>query len=133
MVQLSLEELGYETEQIKKEIFDTTKPARKLAPPDKDRHRVIIHLEDKTVSFPAQFPYTVLQAARKNNIVLPYSCETGRCASCLMTCTKGKVWMSYNEVLTNKDIAAGKVLTCVGHPIGGDVELRFPDRETRLG
>jgi len=56
---------------------------------------------------------------------LPYSCEAGRCGSCTATCIDGKVWMSYNEVLMDDEISKGRVLTCTGYPIGGDVVLKF--------
>lgn len=123
MVMLSLIEAGYQQEQIKKENFDTTRPAPKRTPPDKEAHEVFIQLKENKFRFVSKYPKTILQAAKDNNILLPYSCETGRCGSCMMQCTKGKVWMSYNEVLTDKDIEAGKVLTCVGYPILGDIEL----------
>jgi ring-1,2-phenylacetyl-CoA epoxidase subunit PaaE len=38
---------------------------------------------------------------------------------------EGKVWMSYNEVLTEKEIRKGLILTCVGHPVDGDVILEI--------
>ena len=56
---------------------------------------------------------------------MPYSCEAGRCGNCVARCTKGLVWHSYNEVLTEKELKNGLVLTCVGYPVGGDVDLEF--------
>lgn len=123
MVTIALEELKYAREQVKKEIFDTTRPVPKMEPPDKDPHKVLLRLKDREVDLDVQFPQTILQAARDAGVALPFSCETGRCGSCLMTCVKGRAWMSYNEVLTDKEIEEGKVLTCVAYPIGGDVEL----------
>jgi ring-1,2-phenylacetyl-CoA epoxidase subunit PaaE len=38
-------------------------------------------------------------------------------------CVSGQVWLSYNEVLTDKETARGLTLTCTGHPVGGDVVL----------
>nr|WP_245645453.1 hypothetical protein [Niabella ginsenosidivorans] len=35
------------------------------------------------------------------------------------TCTKGNIWMAYNEVLADKEVAAGRVLACQGYPVGG--------------
>lgn len=126
MVVLSLEELGISQTQIRKENFDTTKPKPKNTPPDTSTHGVKIHIVNKNYSFPVQYPDTILQTAKKKGISLPYSCEVGQCGSCVAQCTSGKVWMSYNEVLTDDEIEQGKVLTCVGHPIGGDVTLDYP-------
>ena len=65
------------------------------------------------------------KAAKKEGFVLPYSCEAGRCGNCAARCTKGSVWHSYNEVLTEKELSQGLVLTCVGHPNGDDIELEI--------
>ncbi|MES1221666.1 MAG: 2Fe-2S iron-sulfur cluster binding domain-containing protein [Bacteroidota bacterium] len=56
---------------------------------------------------------------------MPYSCEAGNCGSCAATCTKGKVWMAYNEVLMDDEIAKGKILTCQGYAVDGDVVIEF--------
>jgi ring-1,2-phenylacetyl-CoA epoxidase subunit PaaE len=123
MVSLSLVEAGYSTEQIRKENFDTSSPALKVQPPDKDMHEVVIVLKGKEYHMQVQYPQSILQAARSHNINLPYSCDTGRCGSCMMYCKEGSVWMSYNEVLTDKDVLQGKVLTCTGYPVNGNVKL----------
>ena len=71
------------------------------------------------------YPQTILQAAKQAGIELPYSCETGRCGTCAAICTKGHVWMKYNEVLTEEDLRNKRVLTCTGYPVYGNVELDF--------
>lgn len=123
MVTITLEELGIPADHVRKENFDTRIYAHKVEPPDKAQHAVTLLIGDELHTIPVQYPATILSAARANHITIPYSCETGRCGSCVALCTQGRVWMSYNEVLTDADIAAGKVLTCVGHPVGGDVVL----------
>jgi ring-1,2-phenylacetyl-CoA epoxidase subunit PaaE len=124
MVTIALEELKYSKEQVKKENFDVSRPIAKREPPDKAAHEIRLSLGGEMKSFVAAYPATILAAASENGIILPYSCETGRCGSCVMQCTKGRVWMSYNEVLTDKEIHEGKILTCVSHPVGGPVELK---------
>ena len=123
MVIITLEEAGYDQAQIKKEIFDTTRPAARREPPDKAARKVFINLKGARYELIVQYPQTILQAAKMQHINIPYSCEAGRCSSCVMQCVSGKVWMSYNEVLTEKEIQQGKVLTCVGYPMEGDVHL----------
>ena len=76
---------------------------------------VTIHAGDRRYRFETAWPKTILQATLDNHIPLPYSCKGGRCSSCLAKCTKGGVKMSINEVLTDKDIKEGLVLTCVGY------------------
>lgn len=111
--------------QIKKEIFHTDRPAVKIEPPDKSSHKVVIVTNEHEYTIEVQYPATILQAAKSRGIDLPYSCEVGRCGNCIATCTKGKVWMSYNEVLTDKDISHGLILTCTGFPVDGDVVVSF--------
>lgn len=124
MAIFALEEQGIDDEQIKKENFNTNNRAIKtIEPPDKATHQATIHFEGRQYTFPVQYPDTILQAAKKNGLALPYSCEVGRCGSCAALCTSGKVWLSYNEVLMNSDLEKGMILTCVGHPVGGDIEI----------
>jgi ring-1,2-phenylacetyl-CoA epoxidase subunit PaaE len=111
-------------ENIKKEIFHTARPASRIEPPDKSAYTVSILKGSDEYNVEVQYPTTILQAARKQGINIPYSCEVGRCGNCMATCTSGKVWMSYNEVLTDRELAKGLILTCTGYPVGGHVEIR---------
>ncbi len=124
MAIFSLEEQGIHADQIRKENFNTNDRAvHKTDPPDKTTHTATIKYLGKEHTFPVVYPDTILQAAKKNGLSLPYSCEVGRCGSCAARCTKGKVWLSYNEVLMDTDLAQGSILTCVGHPVDGDVTI----------
>lgn len=98
-------------------------------PQDTAAHEVTIHLDKQSYSLQVQYPQSILAAAKAQHISLPYSCEAGRCGSCVASCTKGKVWMAYNEVLTDQEVAKGRILTCQAYPINGDVEVSFPSFE----
>ena len=37
----------------------------------------------------------------------------------------GQVWMAYNEVLTDDEVANGRILVCQSYPVGGDVIIEF--------
>jgi ferredoxin-NADP reductase len=126
MCTYTLQEQQVPKENIRRENFSIDKPPLpKLLPPDTDAHQVTIHYADAEHNFSVQHPDTILKAAKKHGISLPYSCEAGRCGSCAARCIKGKIWMSYNEVLTEKELSEGLILTCVGFPVGGDVELKI--------
>jgi ring-1,2-phenylacetyl-CoA epoxidase subunit PaaE len=116
---------GVPASNIRKENFTTFKVETKERPPDVQPHMITIEANDNVYDLVSQYPQTILQAAKKADIILPYSCEAGRCGTCSATCVSGKVWMSYNEVLMDDEIAKGRVLTCVGYPVGGDVILKF--------
>ena len=120
LVQLLLQEAGVPATAIRREVFSFEKNIPRSQPPDLAAHRVQLNGQ----VFIAKYPDTILTAARKAGINLPYSCEAGQCGSCTMRCTAGTVWMSYNEVLTEADLAAGRVLSCTGYPAGGDIILQ---------
>jgi ferredoxin-NADP reductase len=120
----TLQAIGVPKNNIKRENFVVHNISHKnILPPDKESHRVHIQFDNKQYEFKVEFPDSILKAAKKNGIQLPYSCEVGRCGNCVAKCVKGTVWHSYNEVLTDRELEQGLMLTCVGHPVGGEVEL----------
>lgn len=128
MIEIELHTMGFEEEQVRKEQFNTIRPIATLVPPDTNAHDVEIRISGKVHHLTVQYPNSILETAKKNGLVLPYSCEAGKCGSCAATCVKGKVWMMYNEVLLNDEVRKGLVLTCSGFPVEGDVilEYQFP-------
>ena len=123
MCTYALRESAVPAANIRKENFSTDKPATLALPPDTDQHTVTLHYQQQQYRLTVQYPTTILQAAKLTGLMLPYSCEAGKCGNCVARCTSGRVWHSYNEVLTDKDLAQGFILTCVGYPVGGDVVL----------
>jgi len=126
MAIISLEEQGFHGEQIRRENFNTNnRVVHRLEPTDKEAHIADIEIDGEHHNVTVQYPDTILKAAQKSGLSLPYSCEVGRCGSCAAMCTQGTVWHSYNEVLTDADLKKGMILTCVAHPVGGDVTIKF--------
>jgi ferredoxin-NADP reductase len=122
-ITITLLTAGVPDTNIRREIFFNPEPLPKIEPPDRDSHIVSVQYLGKHYSFPVKYPDSILQTAKKLGILLPYSCEAGRCGTCAATCTNGDVWMLRNEVLLDKEIARGRILTCTGYPVGGDVDL----------
>jgi len=116
---------GVPTENIRKENFVVLKPVMRDEPADKHEHTVVVNINKTRYVFITQFPVSILQQAKIMNVPIPYSCESGQCGTCAATCKAGQVWMSHNEVLTEKDLASGRVLTCTGFAVGGDVSLEI--------
>jgi ring-1,2-phenylacetyl-CoA epoxidase subunit PaaE len=54
---------------------------------------------------------TLLEAALKQGLDAPYSCQGGICSSCLARVTSGTAEMAKNSILTDGEIASGLVLT----------------------
>lgn len=115
MAQFTLKVMGFQDEQLRKEHF-VIEPVHKPAfTMPSTPFTVVLHYAQQTHEFTTAWPDTILQAAQKNGITLPYSCNTGRCATCAAYCRKGSVTMSNNEVLTDTDLQVGLVLTCTGY------------------
>jgi ring-1,2-phenylacetyl-CoA epoxidase subunit PaaE len=131
MATITLLTEGIPSKNIRKENFSTEKPVIKDLPPDVNPHNVQIHFEGQQYNFTVQYPFTILQTAKQAGVMLPYSCEAGKCGTCAATCLRGNVWHSYNEVLLDRELELGRILTCTGYPYGeGDVVIAFPDTST---
>ena len=125
MAGISLRSNGVLSNQIVKEDFSPLPRLVIPKPPDTDAHEVTILINKTTHRIKVQYPKSITASARQLGIALPYSCEAGRCGSCAATCTSGKIWMAYNEVLMEDEIEKGRVLTCQGYPVGGDATIQF--------
>lgn len=125
MITITLLSAGVKSASIRKEEFVITQPQVLAQPPDTKEYRVMVTLNKKQYRFSSLYPQTILQAAKKAGVELPFSCETGRCGTCAAVCTDGNVWMRNNEVLTDEDMRMKRVLTCTGYPVYGNVELDF--------
>ena len=70
---------------------------------------------------------TVLEAALKNDIDAPYSCQGGVCSSCVARITEGEASMAQNQILTESEIAEGLILTCQAHPTTDTLIIDYDD------
>lgn len=121
MIQFTLVFSGFRAEQIRRENFVVETVV--LAPPPvlaQDR-TVLLLFRGREVDIQVPAYKTILQAALDEGITLPYSCRGGRCSTCAARCVSGSVHMTINDVLTDRDLAEGWVLTCTGYPETGGV------------
>ena len=70
---------------------------------------------------------TILEAALKQDIDVPYSCQGGVCSSCICRLTKGTAEMRQNSVLTDSEVAKGLVLSCQAVPTSSVIHVDFDD------
>lgn len=125
-VSITLLTEGVPKENIRKELYYNYELEELAIPEDTNKYKVTLHFPNgETHKLDVQYPESILNTALKNGLKMPYSCGSGQCGSCTAKCTSGKVWMAYNEVLTERELSQGYVLTCLGFPIEGDVELQF--------
>jgi ring-1,2-phenylacetyl-CoA epoxidase subunit PaaE len=123
MTQIVLRTLGVADERIRREHF-TAGPVPPAPPVFDATPKKVLVRGPVDREFVVTWPESILTAAVRQGIPLPYSCRAGRCSSCVARCLNGRVRMTHNEVLTEKDLAEGLVLTCVGYA-ETDVELGY--------
>jgi ring-1,2-phenylacetyl-CoA epoxidase subunit PaaE len=129
MCRISLLGLGFRPDQIKKETYfipedeadddDMTEKVIK----DKNTYTVILEFNKNVYQLEVPWYKRILEVALSHNINVPYSCGAGICSSCAASCTAGGVRMDYNEVLTDDEIANGRVLICTGHPTQNNTKI----------
>ena len=71
---------------------------------------------------------SILDAAARAGMDVPYSCKSGVCATCRAKVMEGKVRMDRNFALEPADVEAGFVLTCQAHPLTERVVVSFDER-----
>lgn len=123
MITITLLNEGIPSSSIRKENFSSLPRLVKPLPPDADAHQVTVNINGEKHRITVQYPNSILAVAKAFSINIPYSCEAGRCGSCVATCTTGKIWMAYNEVLMDDEIAKGRILCCQAYPVDGDAEI----------
>lgn len=65
------------------------------------------------VTFDAELNKTVLDCAKSKDIILEYSCRTGRCGVCKAHVNQGRTEVRQEEqALSDEEAAAGYILTC---------------------
>lgn len=120
---------GVKKENIHRESFftsldDLAKQAEKEAQNLSER-KVKLHLDGETFEFEVDPASTILEAALREGIDMPYSCQSGLCTACRGKCLSGQVYMEENDGLSDDEIQEGYVLTCVGHPLTDEVEIEM--------
>jgi ferredoxin-NADP reductase/fatty acid desaturase len=68
---------------------------------------------------------TVLDAARRSGIDMPYGCAAGACGTCRARLTEGAVTMDVNHALSDADVARGYVLPCQARPTTPEVTVTY--------
>ncbi len=71
---------------------------------------------------------SILAAATRAGLDMPYSCRSGVCATCRARVLEGQVRMDRNFALEPAELQAGFVLTCQAHPLTERVVLSFDER-----
>ena len=123
MAQFSLVFNGFSREQLRQENFVIDRVVVVPPPLSAQERTVLIRFRGREVEIQVPAYKSILQAAWDEGIRLPFSCRGGRCSACMARCLSGHVHMTINDVLTERDLADGWVLTCTGYPESDDVVI----------
>ncbi len=123
----TLKDNNVSEDKIHFELFTTKDTEDELAEGLEGKTQVEITLDDEQFSFVMDKKELVLDAALKENIDAPYSCQGGVCSTCIARVKEGKAEMVRNQILTDGEIKEGFILTCQAHPLTPKLILDYDD------
>jgi ring-1,2-phenylacetyl-CoA epoxidase subunit PaaE len=127
----TLRRLGLPAEHIHLERFGvpSAAAAHRAEPGDAPQARVTVVLDGvrRQVEFHAG-DASLLDAALREGLDLPYSCKGGMCCTCRARLLSGALRMDKNYSLEQRDLDAGFVLVCQAHPTTPEVVISYDER-----
>ena len=112
---------------IKYELFSTSTSEKSIAVDANQPTKVKMLVDGDSFEFEMSTKHTILDAALKQGIDAPYSCQGGICSSCLCRITEGTAEMKKNSILTDSEIAEGLVLSCQAVPTSATIFVDYDD------
>ncbi|MGF6233179.1 ring-1,2-phenylacetyl-CoA epoxidase subunit PaaE [Inquilinus ginsengisoli] len=116
-----LAELGVAPEKVHVELFVSAlggRPRPKpVAPaPDAPSRTAVLTVDGKRREVPVADGESILDAALRAGMDLPYACKGGMCSTCRAKLVEGEAAMDLNYSLEPWELEAGFILTCQSHP-----------------
>jgi ring-1,2-phenylacetyl-CoA epoxidase subunit PaaE len=126
----ALREAGVPEERVHVERFTPADgaraaPPRPIAPAAAPAALATVITDGIAAEVPVAEGETVLDAALRAGLDLPFSCRGGMCCTCRAKVAEGAVAMDLNYSLEPWEVAAGFVLTCQARPTTPRVTIDF--------
>ncbi len=125
----TLQELGADKKKIHFELFSSAGSSvarRDISNVPKIESSISIKLDGITHHFPLSSDGdTILDAALKGGLDLPFACKGGVCCTCRAKLIEGTAEMEVNYALEAEEVAAGYILTCQSHPTSSKLVVDF--------
>ncbi len=122
-----LKEKNIPEKNIKFELFTASVKENAISATQNDHTKVTVIVDGDETTFEMSSKQTILEAALKQGLDAPYSCQGGICSSCLARITKGTAQMKKNSILTDGEIAEGLILTCQAQPTSKEISINYDD------
>lgn len=124
MARMTLRLLDFPENHIHQEIFQAPFQGPERTLHREKKHRILVNKAGQQIEFQTFEGETILNAALRQGIDLPYTCKSGVCLTCLANCVSGTV-----EILFAGDVRregpGSMVNTCIGYALSDEVELAF--------
>jgi len=122
-----LKEHNVADKNIKFELFSTSTSENAAAKSHEGHAKITVLVDGDETTFEMSLKQTLLEAALKQGLDAPYSCQGGICSSCLARIKSGTAEMKKNSILTDNEIAEGLILTCQAHPTSTEIFVDYDD------
>lgn len=114
--------MGFPDDSIKRETFhfpeeEEDEDEKEAVEIDTTTYSVILKINGKDYNLSIPYNKTILDVGLEQRINIPYSCKSGMCSTCISQVREGAVRMTYNEVLTDREVENGRCLICTSHPL----------------
>ena len=132
-----LAQLGVPADRIRVEHFTAVapveaaaRPAGAIASPEAaGLAQVTVTLDGRRRSFTMRLEEeTVLDAAERAGLDLPFSCRSGVCSTCRTKVLRGEVEMMQNYALEDWEVGQGYVLACQSRCKTAELELDYDEK-----
>jgi len=128
LVNAALKEKNVPEKDVKFELFSAAPTIEKKPDVGGVEHtKITVLVDGDEETFEMSSKQTLLEAALKQGLDAPYSCQGGVCSSCIARVTSGSAVMKKNTILSDKEIADGLILTCQAHPTSAEITVDYDD------
>jgi ring-1,2-phenylacetyl-CoA epoxidase subunit PaaE len=127
LVSDALKENNVSSSDIKFELFSTSSNDNETNTGANGHTKISILVDSEETTFEMSQQQTLLEAALKQGLDVPYSCQGGICSSCICKITEGAAEMKKNQILNESEVAEGLTLACQAYPTSTTIKIDFDD------
>jgi ring-1,2-phenylacetyl-CoA epoxidase subunit PaaE len=127
LVSNTLKENNISSSDIKFELFSTSSNDEEATSGADGHTEISILVDSEETTFEMSQQQTLLEAALKQGLDVPYSCQGGICSSCICRITEGAAEMKKNQILNDSEVAEGLTLACQAYPTTTTIKIDFDD------
>jgi ring-1,2-phenylacetyl-CoA epoxidase subunit PaaE len=127
LVSDALKENNVSSSDIKFELFSTSSNDNETNTGANGHTKISILVDSEETTFEMSQQQTLLEAALKQGLDVPYSCQGGICSSCICRITEGAAEMKKNQILNESEVAEGLTLACQAYPTTTTINIDFDD------